>query len=44
VAWPVSTGLVLAEALTRRRLGLDEYVEIYNAGAVATDLGGCELV
>jgi hypothetical protein len=44
VAWPVSTGLVLAEALTGGVSASDEYVEIYNAGAVATDLGGCELV
>ena len=44
VAWPVSTGLVLAEAVTGGVSASDEYVEIYNAGAVATDLGGCELV
>jgi hypothetical protein len=44
VAWPVSTGPVLAEAVTGGVSASDEYVEIYNAGAVATDLGGCELV
>jgi hypothetical protein len=44
VAWPVSTGLVLAEAVTGGVSASDEYVEIYNAGAVAIDLGGCELV
>ena len=42
--WPVSAGLVLAEAVTGGVSASDEYVEIYNAGAVATDLGGCELV
>ena len=42
--WPVSAGLVLAEAVTGGVSASDEYVEIYNAGTVATDLGGCELV
>ncbi len=44
VAWPVSTGLVLAEVVTGGASASDEYVEIYNAAAVATDLGGCELI
>lgn len=43
-SWPVSTGLVLAEAVTGGASASDEYVEIYNAGGAAVDLGGCELV
>jgi len=44
VPWPASTGLMLAEVVTGGASASDEYVEIYNAGASAIDLGGCELV
>ena len=43
-AWPPSAGLVLAEAMTGGASASDEYVEVYNAGVVAVDLGGCDLV
>ena len=43
-AWPPSSGLVLAEVMTGGVSASDEYVEIANAGAMAEDLGGCELV
>src|SRR5450759_1383297 len=43
-AWPASTGLLLAEVITGGLSASDEYVEIANAGPVAADLGGCELI
>lgn len=43
-AWPASTGLLLAEVVTGGLSASDEYVEIANAGPVAADLGGCELI
>ena len=42
--WPSSTGLLLAEVVTGGLSASDEYVEIANAGPVAADLGGCELI
>jgi outer membrane biosynthesis protein TonB len=44
VAWPPSTGLLLAEVVTGGASASDEYVEITNAGAVPVDLAGTELV
>jgi DNA/RNA endonuclease YhcR with UshA esterase domain len=44
VAWPASTGLVVAEVVTGGATASDEYVEIANAGLIEADLGGCEIV
>jgi hypothetical protein len=44
VPWPASTGLLLAEVQTGGASASDEFVEVYNAGAVEIDLGGCELI
>ena len=44
VAWPISTGLLLAEVVTGGASASDEYVEITNGGSVDADLGGIELV
>ena len=44
VAWPASTGLVVAEVVTGGASASDEFVEIANAGAVTLDLGGLEIV
>jgi hypothetical protein len=44
VAWPPSTGLLLAEVVTGGASASDEYVEITNAGPVPADLAGMELV
>ena len=43
VAWPPSTGLLIAEVVTGGASASDEYVEITNAGAVPADLAGMEL-
>jgi hypothetical protein len=43
VPWPVST-LVVSEVVTGAANAADEFVEIYNAGPDAADLGGLELV
>lgn len=43
-AWPSSTRLLLAEFVSGGSSASDEYVEIANAGPVAADLGGCELI
>src|ERR1700690_53434 len=44
VAWPPSTGLLLAEVVTGGASASDAYVEITNAGPVPADLAGMELV
>ncbi len=44
VTWPASGGLLLAEVVTGGTSASDEYVEVTNAGTVALDLGGLELV
>ncbi|HEX7490134.1 MAG TPA: lamin tail domain-containing protein [Candidatus Limnocylindrales bacterium] len=44
VAWPASSGLLLAEVMTGGGSASDEFVEIANAGSVAADLAGTELV
>lgn len=44
VAWPVSSGLVVAEVVTRGSAASDQYVELYNASVATADLGGLELV
>jgi len=44
VAWPVSMGLLVSEVQTGGASASDEFVELYNAGASAADLGGLELV
>jgi hypothetical protein len=44
VAWPVSTGALLAEVVTGGAAASDEYVEVTNAGPAEVDLGGCELI
>ena len=41
--WPPSTDLVIAAVVTGGVSASDEYVEIYNAGSVSIDLGGCQL-
>ena len=43
VAWPASTGLLISEVQTGGASASDEFVELYNAGPVAADLGGLEL-
>ncbi len=42
--WPTSSALVLAEVITGGVSASDEYVELYNAGPVPVDAGGCELL
>jgi uncharacterized protein YdeI (BOF family) len=44
VAWPISTGLVLAEVVTGGASASDEYVEIANAAPAPLDLNGLEVV
>ena len=44
VTWPPSTGLLVGEVVTGGASGSDEYVELFNAGPVAVQLGGSELV
>ena len=44
VAWPVSTGLLVGEIVTGGASASDEFVELYNAAAVAQPLAGLELV
>ena len=44
VAWPPSTGLLVSEVVTRGAAAGDQYVEVYNAAAVAADLAGIELI
>jgi hypothetical protein len=44
VAWPVSTGLLVAEVVTGGASASDEFVEIVNAGPSAVDLQDVELV
>ena len=44
VAWPISTGLVLAEVVTGGASASDEYVEIANGAPTPLDLNGLEVV
>jgi hypothetical protein len=41
--WPSSRGALLSEVATGGSSASDEFVEIYNAGSVPVELGGCEL-
>ena len=41
--WAPSGGAVLSEVATGGASASDEFVEIYNAGPAAIDLGGCDL-
>ena len=43
VAWPPSTGLVIAEIVTGGASASDEYVELANASSAAIDLAGLEV-
>ncbi len=43
VAWPPSSGLVVAEVVTGGATASDEYVELANAGADPVDLAGLEI-
>ena len=43
VAWPPSTGLLIAEVVTGGASASDEYVELTNASSAAVDLGGLEV-
>ena len=42
--WPVSTGMLVSEVVTRGAAAADQYVELYNASSAAVDLAGLELV
>jgi predicted extracellular nuclease len=42
--WPPSPDLVVGEVVTGGETGSDEYLELYNAGATPTQLGGLEVV
>ena len=42
--WPASPGLVLAEVVTGGVSASDEYIEIYNAGSLAADAGGLQVL
>ena len=42
--WPVSSGLLVSEVVTRGAAAADQYVELYNASSVGQDLAGLELV
>jgi hypothetical protein len=44
VAWPPSIGLLVGEVVTGAASASDEWVELYNGGAVVADLTGLELV
>ncbi|HEY6569490.1 MAG TPA: lamin tail domain-containing protein, partial [Candidatus Limnocylindrales bacterium] len=44
VAWPPSTGLLVAEVVTGGASASDEYVELTNASSVPVDLAGLEVV
>ncbi|HEY2887596.1 MAG TPA: hypothetical protein VGJ17_03205, partial [Candidatus Limnocylindrales bacterium] len=43
VAWPASSGLLIAEVVTGGASASDEYFELTNAGSVAHDLNGLEV-
>lgn len=43
VAWPASTGLVIAEAVTGGASASDEWIELVNVASVPIDLAGLEL-
>ena len=43
VAWPPSSGLLVAEVVTGGASASDEYVELTNASAAAVDLAGLEV-
>ena len=43
VDWPPSTGLLVAEVVTRGSAASDQYAEIYNASTAPLDLAGLEL-
>ena len=43
VAWPPSSGLLVAEVVTGGASASDEYVELTNASATAVDLAGLEV-
>jgi hypothetical protein len=44
VTWPPSRGLLISELITGGASASDEFIEIYNAAAGPSDLGGDELV
>ncbi len=44
VAWPPSSGVVVAEVVTGGASGSDEYAELFNGADHAVQLGGLELV
>ena len=44
VGWPPSPGLVISEVQTGGASASDEFIELANAGTVAADLGGLEIV
>ena len=44
VAWPPSSGLLVAEVMTGGTSASDEFVELTNASAAAIDLAGLEVV
>ena len=44
VAWPASSGLLVAEVVTGGGSASDEYIEITNAASAALDLAGIEVV
>ena len=43
VAWPTSSGLLIAEVVTGGASASDEYIELTNAGPAPVDLNGLEL-
>jgi hypothetical protein len=43
VAWPISSGLLIAEVVTGGASASDEYFELTNAGPAAADLNGLEV-
>ena len=43
VAWPTSSGLLIAEVVTGGASASDEYFELTNAGSAAVDLNGLEV-
>jgi DNA/RNA endonuclease YhcR with UshA esterase domain len=42
--WPVSTGMLVSEVVTRGAAASDQFVELYNASSAGIDLAGLELV
>ena len=44
VGWPRSTDVLVGEVVTGGQSGSDEYVELYNSGDLAVQLGGLEVI